>query len=627
MLRRVTGTAVVAAGTASQVRGWSFKPRTREYKFIHDEVLRSFDTHYKALGHGETVTPDFLATMTEECGKLCTNTLFPLYMPGDQEGCKHNKDMSVTTPKGFKEAWRAIVDGGWQGMSGPEKYGGQGLPASVGMISKEMMATANWPLLMYPGLSAGAATTLQTWGTEEMKELYLRKILDGTWSGTMCLTEPQCGTDLAQVKTKAVPHEDGTYRITGTKIFISAGEHDLTENIIHIVLARLPEAPAGTKGISLLLVPKYVVKKPDGSELDTKRNLTCTALEHKMGIHGNATCQLSFEDSVGYLIGGPHEGMKQMFTFMNTARIGTAVQGIAHAELAFQNALAYARERTSMRSLSGTKNADKPADLIIHHANVRHNILFAKAVSEAGRLLISECGLLVDKIEAAEAKGDKKLAKQYDEELGFITPIAKGCLTELGLEAAILCQQCYGGHGFIRGNGMELIVRDARISTLYEGTTGVQALDYIGRKVLMSKGNEFAKFSAKIATLCKSTVMKGGVVGQCTRKLYLGQKLWRVSQIRLMAGAATNKDFVGSASVDFLMYSGYVVLGYYWLRMAIVAQAKIDAGQDADGYYKAKIDTCNFYFNRIFPRCNAHAEIMMAPAGSCMDAKADALDL
>ena len=627
MLRRFTAaaTASAVAAPAAQSRGWHYKPRTREYNFLYNEVFDSYNTHYKELGVSDTVNSEFVDTLTEECSKLCVNTLFPCYMSSDQEGCTLHKDGKVTTPKGYKEAWRAIVDGGWQGVNGPEQYGGQGLPSSIGMISKEMMATANWPLLMYPGLSSGAATTLQTHGTEQMKNLYLRKILEGTWSGTMCLTEPHCGTDLAQVKTKAIPSEDGkSYKITGTKIFISAGEHDLTENIVHICLARLPDAPAGTKGISLFLIPKYLPKNEDGTELDTKRNVTCIAIEKKMGIHGNSTCQLAFEDSVGFLIGGPHEGMKQMFTFMNTARIGTAVQGIAHAELAFQNALAYARERTSMRSLSGTKNKDKVADLIIHHPNVRHNILFAKAVSEGGRALVTDLGRLTDKYEAEK---DPKKKKQIDEELGLLTPIAKGCLTELGLEAAILGQQCFGGHGFIQGNGMELIVRDARISTLYEGTTGVQALDFIGRKVLLAKNNEVSKLSAKIAALAKANVLKPGVIGSSARTLWMTQKGWRINTMRLMAGAARDKDFVGSASVDFLHYSGYVVLGYYWLRMAVAAQKQIDAGKDVDGYYKAKVDTCRFYFDRMMPRALAHSEIMLAASDSVMGPKEEALDL
>jgi len=626
-MRRVSATGIFAGASITQSRAWSYKARTREYGFVHETL--NYDKHFKEIGQEETCTPEFVNTIAEECGKLCENTLFPLYMSGDQEGCKLDKDNYVTTPKGFKEAWKAIVEGGWQGVNGPEKYGGQGLPPSIAMLSKELMATANWALCMYPGLSAGAAVTLLHHGTEQMRELYLRKILAGEWTGTMCLTEPHCGTDLAQVKTKAVPvpGEDNKYKISGTKIFISSGDHDLAENIVHIVLARLPDSPSGTKGISLFLVPKFVPKNEDGSELSDKRNLLCTALEKKMGIHGNATCQMTFEDSEGYLIGGPNEGLKQMFTFMNTARIGTAMQGVAHAEMAFQNALSYARERTSMRSLSGAKNPDKVADLIIHHPGVRQHILFCKAVAEAGRCMLYDMAKITDKIELAEAKGDKKLAKKLDNELGLLTPIAKGCITELGLEAALQAQTVYGGHGFIQGNGMELIVRDARISTLYEGTTGVQALDFIGRKVLLAKGGELNALSKKISALAKANMFKSGSIGANARALFLERGTWRLAVYKIMAGALKDKDFVGSAATDFMMYSGYIVLGYYQLLMAVKAQEKIDAGLDTDGYYKSKVDTCNFYYARVMPRGTAHGAIMMQDAGSVMKPDADAMDL
>lgn len=625
-MRRVAATGLLASSATAQNRPWSFTPRTKEYTFLHE--MLDYEKHYKEIGHGETCTPDFVETLADECSKLCVNTLFPIYMSGDQEGCTLHKDGTVTTPKGFKEAWKTLVEGGWQGVNGPEKYGGQGLPSSIALLSKEMMATANWPLLMYPGLAAGAMETIKNHGTEQMKNLYLRKIIAGEWSGTMCLTEPQCGTDLSQVKTKAVPSEDGkSYKVTGTKIFISAGDHDLTENVVHIVLARLPNSPSGVKGISLFLIPKFLPKNEDGSDLEGKRNVNCIALEKKMGIHGNATCQMAFEDSVGWLIGGENEGLKQMFTFMNTARIGTAVQGVAHAELAFQNALAYARERTSMRSLSGTKNPDKVSDLIIHHPGVRQSLLFCKAISEGGRAMLYDLGKLTDKIEIAEAKGDKALVKKLDAQLGLLTPIAKGCITELGQEAAIQAQTCLGGHGYIQGNGMELIVRDARIATLYEGTTGVQALDFIGRKVLLAKGGELKALNAKISGLAKANMFKGGVIGTCARSLFIERGTWRLATFKIMAGAMKNKDFVGSAATDFLMYSGYVVLGYYWLRMAVHAQNKIDAGLDTDGYYKSKVDTCNFYFARIMPRGTSHGAIMGADASTVMGPSADAMDL
>ncbi|EPY36356.1 acyl-CoA dehydrogenase, partial [Angomonas deanei] len=362
---------------------------------------------------------------------------------------------------------------------GATKYGGQGLPPSVAFMAREIMVTGNWPFAMYPNLTEGAVNTLEAWGSEELKDQYLPKLVSGEWTGTMCLTEPHCGTDLSQVKTKAEKNADGTYKISGTKIFISAGDHDLTENIIHIVLARLPGSDPTTKGLSLFLVPRNVVGA-DGT-VAKEKNVKCIAIEDKMGIHSNSTCQLSFENSLGYLIGKESEGMKEMFTFMNGARMGCAQQGIAHAEMAFQNALHYARERGSMRSLSGTKYPEKPQDLILVHPNVRQNILMAKAVAEGGRALVLDLARMLDTLNITK---DKKLARALDDEIGFYTPIAKGCLTEWGLEAAIRCQQVWGGHGYIKGNGMEQIVRDARIGTIYEGTTGVQAMDFIGRKVL-----------------------------------------------------------------------------------------------------------------------------------------------
>lgn len=617
MMRRV-GLSTVhqaarwTAATAVASRYLSFNPRLREYQFLFEDVFEMYK-HYEKLGVAETANKELCDTLFEECSKLCTGVLFPLYESGDAEGCKLLPNTNVTTPKGFKEAYQAIVDGGWTGISHPEKFGGQGLPQSVGFVSREMMATANWSLLMYPGLSAGAANTLLAWGSDEQKETYLTKLVSGQWAGTMCLTEPQCGTDLGQVKTKAEPAADGTYKITGTKIFISSGDHDLTENIVHIVLARLPDSPPGTKGISLFLVPRNLIKA-DGS-LTPEKNAVCSGLEVKMGIKASATCQMSFDNSVGYMIGGPNEGMKEMFTFMNAARLGTAIQGVAHSELAFQNALKYARERGSMRALSGTKEADKVADPIIHHPNVRHNILYAKAIAEGGRALCTDIARLLDLYESAT---DAKKRKAIDEEIGFYTPIAKACLTEWGLEAASCGVQVFGGHGFIKGNGMEQILRDARISTLYEGTTGVQALDLIGRKILKSKTGEPTRFGARVNTLCKEHFFTSGALGQFSRKLWMMQKQWRVATARVGVNAMSDMENVGASSQDFLMFTGYLVLGYYWLRMASVAQKKIAAGKDKDGFYQTKLDTATFFFNRVIPRSTTHLEIMTQTAETLM---------
>jgi alkylation response protein AidB-like acyl-CoA dehydrogenase len=489
---------------------------------------------------------------------------------------------------------------------------------SLNLIKSEMMGTANWSFTMYPGLSMGCMNTIMQFGTEEQKNTYMPHLTAGTWSGTMCLTEPQCGTDLGQVKTKAEPQADGTYNITGTKIFISAGEHDLTENIVHIVLARLPDAPAGTKGISLFIVPKFTPTADGG--VGERNPVTCGSIEHKMGIRASATAVLNFDAATGYLIGEPHKGLHAMFTFMNTARIGTAVQGIAHAELSFQGALPYAKERMSMRALSGKKDPEQVADAIIHHADVRRMLLTQKAIAEGGRAMIYHAAQLADKMTDALTQGDQAKFEEYDDKLGFYTPILKGFLTELGLEAANHGMQVFGGHGYIKEHGMEQIARDARIATLYEGTTGVQALDLIGRKVLLSsKGKVVRDYTAEILRFC----------GRHAPNKYMRRFAWDLTKIcaqwnaltvRLMLAARKDRDIVSSASVDFLMFSGYAMMAYYWAQQAAVASEKLEAGNGAETpeFYKAKIKVADFYFERILPRTQGHAEAMVNPSKTMM---------
>ncbi|CUG93719.1 acyl-CoA dehydrogenase, putative [Bodo saltans] len=638
MYRRVgkpsSGWANPATALFASRIGLSYKARTRDLTFAFSkDVLNMYD-HYAAIGAVDAAEKETVETLFEECGKLCTQQLFPLYQSGDVEGCKrHPVDGTVTTPKGFKEAYRSVVEGGWAGICGPREFGGLEMPQSIGVATKEMIGTANWAFLGYPGLTAGAVSTIDAWGSEVLKQAYFPKLTTGEWTGTMCMTEPHCGTDLGQCRTKAEPflpaaaaavsdasaadqhhHPISPYRLHGTKIFITGGDHDLAENIVHVVLAKLPDAPPGTKGLSLFLVPKFLTKF-DGTLDTTRKNVNCARAESKMGMAASATCQLEFENSIGYLIGEPHSGMKAMFTFMNEARIGAAIQGVCHAELAFQNALAYARERKSLRGLSGTKEPEAVADAIIHHPNVRHNILFCKAIAEGGRLMCLDLARMVDLINTA--KSDEERHK-FTEEAGFYTPIAKALLTELGLEAASCGVQVFGGHGYIKGNGMEQILRDARIGTLYEGTTGVQALDFIGRKVLKSKTREPAKFAARVAAVAKPFVMKSGDIGKCSRQLMRLSLQWRFGVGALYLNAAKDKESVGSASQDVLMFAGYITLGYYWLRMAIAAQKQIDAGKDVDGFYLAKVTTCKFYFDRILPRATAHYDMMMLPATSLM---------
>ncbi|CBZ28625.1 putative acyl-CoA dehydrogenase [Leishmania mexicana MHOM/GT/2001/U1103] len=620
MLRRVCSSAAAshAAAATMAARSLTYQPRIRDVQFLYEEVFAMYD-HYKNLGKSpacgsdSVVTKELMDALLEESSKLAVQTLFPLYESSDSEGCVL-KDGNVTTPNGFKEAYQALTAGGWTGINEAEKYGGQGLPLSVGFTTREMIATANWGFSMYPGLSLGACRTLMSWASDEMKDQYLPKLVSGEWSGTMCLTEPQCGTDLSQVKTKAEPSGDGkSYRISGTKIFISAGDHDLTDNIIHVVLARLPNSLPSTKGLSLFLVPRHVVN--DDGSLEAARNVECIALEKKMGIKGSSTCQLSFQNSVGYLIGEPSAGMKQMFTFMNAARVGCALEGICHAELAFQNGLRYARERRSMRALGGTKEPEMVADRIICHANVRQNVLFAKAIAEGGRALLLDVGRLLDLHAAAP---DAATAEALDHEIGFYTPIAKACVTEWGVEAASRLLQVWGGHGYIKGNGMEQILRDSRIGTIYEGTTGVQALDFIGRKVLSTKGgNQAKRFGKRVSKLAWAHMLSTGALGRYGRQLWLMQKQWRIVTTRIGLMALKNRDAAAASSEDFLMYTGYMTLGYYWLRMAEVAQRRVAAGQDADGFYQTKLDTCEYVFTRILPRAEAHKRIMLAEPTLC----------
>jgi hypothetical protein len=601
----------------------SYKAPIDDIKFLLEDVF-SYYAHYEKHAEYAEATPDLVDAIMQECAKFSENELLPLNQSADLEGCKFDNG-TVTTPKGFKEAYQQYVDGGWPSLPHPIEYGGQGLPPSLGMITSEMMGTANWSWTMYPGLSHGAMNTIKTHGSEEQKQRYLTKLIEGTWTGTMCLTEPQCGTDLGQVKTKAVPNDDGTYSITGTKIFISAGEHDMTENIIHIVLARLPNAPEGTRGISLFIVPKMAIDEQ--GNVGENNNVVCGAIEHKMGIKGSATAVLNFDAAKGVLIGPENKGLECMFTFMNTARVGTALQGVCATELSYQNALMYAKDRLSMRSLTGKKFPDQVADPIIVHPDVRRMLLTQKAFAEGGRAMIYYAVKLVDQIEATTSEQEKA---RIDEKLGFITPILKAFLTETGLESANLGVQVFGGHGFIQEWGMEQIVRDTRIATLYEGTTGIQALDLLGRKILLSRGASLKHFSMEILNFCKdkSMISKNPFKRQMNKFVWPLSKAvanWQQYSVRIALKAKKNRDFVGSASVDYLMYSGYITMAYFWAQMAQAAYEKLAGDVENRDFYRAKIKTAEFYFERILPRTKAHAATMMADPKSLMQLDAELL--
>jgi hypothetical protein len=585
-----------------------YKAPLREIKFVMNELLDS-EAHYSRIGADEA-SPDMVEAIIGEGAKFCEAVLAPLNAVGDKEGCTWSEE-GVTTPTGFKEAYQQFVEGGWPSMNAPVEHGGQGLPESINIVLSEMIGTANWSWGMYPGLSHGARATLEEHGTPEQQETYLTKLISGEWTGTMCLTEPQCGSDLGILTTKAEPNADGSYAITGTKIFISAGEHDMADNIVHIVLARLPGAPEGTKGISLFIVPKFL-PNAEGNPGD-KNNVTCGSIEHKMGIHGNSTCVMNFDGSKGWLIGPENKGLNCMFTFMNVARIGTSIQGLAAAEGSFQGALTYAKERLAMRSLTGPKNPEGKADPIIVHPDVRRMLLTQKAIAEGSRAMIYFAAQQADMLTHGE--GDQK--KEADDMLGFLTPILKAFCTEAGFEAANHGVQVFGGHGFIAEWGMEQIVRDTRISLLYEGTTGIQALDLLGRKVLMTQGAALKNFTKLVHVFCKENEANEGL------KPFIDQlntlnKEWGDITMKIGMNAMKNRDEVGAASVDYLMYSGYVCLAYFWARMALVAQQKLAEGTTEEAFYTAKIQTAKFYFDRILPRTLAHAQMISAGAESMM---------
>jgi len=567
-----------------------YKAPLRDIRFVADE-LWNYDKHYQQFSGTEEVNVELRDAILEEAAKFAEQVIGPLRRVGDEEGCTWSED-GVTTPAGFKEAYQQYVEGGWAGLSVPEEFGGQGLPASLDLIVNELLASANYAWNAYPGLTSGCRETLMAHGTREQQQTFMPKLVTGEWSGTMCLTEPQCGSDLSFLRTKAEPRGDGSYSITGTKIFITSGEHDLTENIIHIVLARLPDAPPGTKGISLFIVPKFVPDTQGGA--GERNGVSCGSVEHKMGIKGSATCVLNFDGATGYLVGGENEGLKCMFTFMNNARLGTASQGLCHAEVAQQGALSYALEREAGRSLTGVKSPDRPADKLIVHPDVRKMLLTIRALTEGHRAFYYFLAQQADK----EQRGDETQKREGGELMALLTPIAKGFMTETGLEAASIGIQVYGGHGYIREWGMEQNMRDARISTLYEGTTGIQSLDLLGRKIMADGGAAFGRFIQRIAGDCAS--MDDAYSG------LLQQKLQEWGELASLIGSRgmENPDEVGAASVDFLMYSGYVIHAWLWGKMGTLAKAKL--AQQDDVFYRAKVATADFYFSKILPRTETH---------------------
>ena len=576
-----------------------YNPPLRDMQFVLHELL-DVNTAFKAMPKHADVDADTINAVLEEGGKFASEVVFPLNISGDEQGCQLDRDThAVKAPDGFKAAYEQYVAGGWPSLSCDPEYGGQGLPFVVNQCFYEMLNSANQAWTMYPGLSHGAYECLHAHGTPEQKATYLTKLTSGEWTGTMCLTEPHCGTDLGLLRTKAEPQTDGTYRLTGQKIFISAGEHDLAPNIVHLVLARLPDAPPGSKGISLFLVPKFHVNA-DGS-LGERNGIYCGGLEHKMGIHGNATCQMVLDGAVGTLVGQPHKGLAAMFVMMNAARLGVGNQSLGLTEVAYQNALAYAKDRVQMRSLSGVKAPGKPADPIIVHPDVRRMLLTAKAYAEGGRALACYSALLLDQ---ELHHPDETQRKEAAELLALLTPIVKAFITDNGWTSVSECLQVFGGHGFIKEWGMEQFVRDARINMIYEGTNTIQSLDLLGRKVLGNNGATLKKFGAQVEAFIRAE-MKHPAMAEFIQPLAdLGGKLTHItSEIGMKAMA--NGDEVGAAAVDYLRVAGHLVLAYFWARMAKVALQKIAQAQAEaqrpDPFYQGKLQTARFYYTRLLP--------------------------
>jgi acyl-CoA dehydrogenase len=592
----------------------TYKAPVDDALFLLNDVFHV--DRYGNLPGFSDASPDVVEAVLREAAKFSEEVLTPLNRVGDKEGCKRAADGSVTTPTGFKEAYKQIIDGGWIGISVPAEYGGQGLPATMTVMVNEFLCSANMAFAMYPGLTQGAIAALLVHASDALKKKYVPKMVEGVWTGTMNLTEPHCGTDLGLLRTKAVKQGDGSYKITGTKIFISAGEHDLSQNIIHLVLARIEGAPAGTKGISLFVVPKFLIK--DDGSIGAHNAVTCGSIEEKMGIHGNSTCVMNFDGATGWLIGEENRGLNAMFTMMNEARLGVGVQGLALSEVAYQNAATYAKERMQGRAISGVKYPDKPADPIIVHPDVRRTLMSIRAFNEAARALVMWTALKSDIAHRSDNEKDRKSA---DDHMGLLTPVIKGVLTDGGFANAVQAQQVFGGHGYIAEHGMEQFVRDARIAQIYEGANGIQALDLVGRKLGKDGGRAIMAFFNEVQAYLKERANNDAL------NVYLkplGQSLAHLQEASMwfMQNAMAKPDNAGAGSYDYMHLFGLVALGYMWCLIAEAALAK--KGNGAAPAMDAKLVTARFFMDRLLPETATRLARIKAGAGSTMELPDDA---
>lgn len=594
-----------------------YKAPIETIKFVLHEVLGA-ERLSADIPQFADATPELIDQIIEEGAKMCEEVLFPLNQSGDKEGCVYDNG-KVRTPDGLKDAYKIFAESGWCGVSASPDFGGMGLPQLVNTVMQEMICAANMSFGMYPGLSQGAYHALEIYGTDEQKQTYLPKLASGEWAGTMCLTEPHCGTDLGLIRTRAVQNDDGSYAVTGTKIFISAGEHDLTGNIIHLVLAKLPDAPEGVKGISLFVVPKLFHVKQDGSPAVSDNGVTCGSIEHKMGIKASATCVMNFENSKGWLVGEPHKGLRAMFAMMNAARLGVAMQGLGIAEVSWQNGLAYAKDRLQMRALDGAKAPDKPADPIIVHPDVRRMLLRSKAFCEGARALSYWIGMSLD---IAERHPDADKRAEAEDLVALMTPILKAYQTDMGFEIANEAIQIHGGHGYIWEYGVEQYARDARIAQIYEGTNGIQALDLVGRKMGAHMGRYLRRFFHPVHEYIEANQDNAAMQDFI---FPLAKAFAKLQQSTAMVAQRGLKDpnEAGAASSDYLRQFALVAMAYMWCRMAQTAQARLGNGNDT--FYQAKIDTARFFMERMLPEADARFKMVMAGAGTLMGMDEDAL--